>query len=131
MEQKNVKIFYKPIDGGELKELKGVTKIEGFEPLEEPIDVKCDQTPVTKGWSFSLDMVLDNKQSKEIRKLFYCRIPRKKKKRFKKGVARYHDCKIRDIKVSKYWGDYIAKQYDCVNGTNVLGSRNFQGMKMR
>ena len=113
MEQKNVKIFYKPIDGGELKELECVSESDGFDfkPLEEPIDVKCDQTPVTKGWSFSFDMVLDNKQSKEIRKLFYCRIPRKKKKRFKKAVARYHDCKIRDIKVSKYWGDYIAKQY--------------------
>ena len=90
MEEKNVKIFYKPVDGGELKELKGVTKIDGFEfePLKEPVDVKCDQTPVTKGWSFSLDMVLDNKQSKEIRKLFYCRIPRKKKKRFKTNMCK-------------------------------------------
>ena len=109
MEQKNVKIFYKPVDGGELKELECVAESDGFEfePLGEPIDVKYDPTPVTN--SFSFDMVLDKKQSKEIRKLFYCRIPRKKKKRFKKAVARYHGCDIRDIKVSKYWGDYIAK----------------------
>jgi len=113
MEQKNVKIFYKPVDGGELKELECVAESDGFEfePLEEPIDVKYDPAPVTKEWSLSFDMVLDNKQSKEIRKLFYCRIPRKIKKRFKKAVARYHGYKIRDIKVSKYWGDYITKQY--------------------
>lgn len=64
------------------------------------------------GFSLPFDMVLDSKQSKEIRKIFYCRIPRKKKKRFKKAVARYHGCKMKDVKVSKYWGDYIAKQYD-------------------
>ena len=113
MEQKNVKIFWKPVDGGELKEIECVSKSGGFEfePSEEPVDVKYDPTPVTKEWSLSLDMVLDNKQFKEIRKLFWGRIPRKKKKSFKKAVARYHGCKIRDIKVSKYWGDYIAKQY--------------------
>ena len=111
MEQKNVKIFYKPVDGGELKELECVAESDGFdfEPLEEPIDVKYDPTPFRN--SFSFDMVLDKKQSKGIRKLFYCRIPRKKKKLFKKAVAHYHGCNIRDIKVRKYWGDYITKQY--------------------
>ena len=50
MEQKNVKIFYKPVGGGELKELECVAESDGFEfePLEEPIDVRNDQTPVTK-----------------------------------------------------------------------------------
>lgn len=113
MEQKNVKIFYKPVDGGELKELECVAKSDGFkiEPLEESIDVKYDSTPVTEGFSLSFDMTLNETLTKNLRKLFKMRIPRKKKKRFKKAVARYHGCKIRDIKVSKYWGDYIAKQY--------------------
>lgn len=40
MEQKNVKIFYKPIDGGELKEVECVAESDGFEfePLEEPMN---------------------------------------------------------------------------------------------
>ena len=111
MEGNKTKLFWKPIDGEEFKKLECVAESDGFnfEPLEEPIDVKYDTTPVTN--SFSFDMVLDKKQSKEIRKLFYCRIPRKKKKLFKKAVAHYHGCNIRDIKVSKYWGDYITKQY--------------------
>lgn len=113
MEENKTKIFWKPIGGEEFKELEHIRKVEGFdfEPLKESVDVRNDQTPFTKGWSLSFDCVLDNKQSKEIRKLFYCHIPRKKKKRFKKGVAQYHGCKMRDVKVSKYWGDYIAKQY--------------------
>lgn len=84
MEQKNVKIFYKPIDGGELKELECVLESDGFEfePLEEPIDVKYDPTPFTK--SISFDMQVDKKN---IRKLFYTRVPRKKKKWQKKQVA--------------------------------------------
>ena len=113
MEENNVKIFWKPIDGEEFKELEHIGKVEGFdfEPLEEPIDVKYDPTPVTEGFSLSFDMTLNETLTKNLRKLFKMRIPRKKKKRFKKAVARYHGCKIRDIKVSKYWGDYIAKQY--------------------
>ena len=113
MEQKNVKIFYKPVDGGELKEIECVAESDGFafKPSEEPVDVKYVPTPVTKEWSLSLDMVLDNKQFKEIRKLFYCRIPRKKKKRFKKAVAQHHDYNVKNVKISKCWGDYIAKQW--------------------
>lgn len=84
MEQKNVKIFYKPIDGGEMKELKCVAESDGFEfePLEEPIDVKYDPTPVTNSLSFDIDASKCN-----IRKLFYTRVPRKKKKWQKKQVA--------------------------------------------
>ena len=84
MEQKNIKIFYKPIDGGELKELECVAESDGFdfEPLEEPIDVKYDSTPVTN--SFSFDVPVDKMN---IRKLLYTRVPRKKKKWQKKQVA--------------------------------------------
>ena len=58
MEQKNVKIFYKPVDGGELKELECVAESDGFEfePLGEPIDVKYDPTPVTNSLSFDIDV---------------------------------------------------------------------------
>lgn len=101
MEENKTKIFWKPIDGEEFKELEYIGKVEGFdfEQLEEPIEVKYDTTPVTKGWSFSLDMVLDNKQSKEIRKLFYCRIPRKAKKRFKTNMCK-HGWDIKKLKFS-------------------------------
>lgn len=84
MEQKNVKIFWKPIDGEEFKELQYIGKVEGFdfEPLEEPIDVKYYPTPVTNSFSFDVSV---NKMN--IRKLLYTRVPRKKKKWQKKQVA--------------------------------------------
>jgi hypothetical protein len=90
MEQKNVKIFYKPVDGGELKEIECVAESGGFElePLKEPIDVKYDPTFVTKGYSLSFDITLNETQTKNIRKLFKMRIPRKKKKKAKKWLAR-------------------------------------------
>ena len=90
MEQKNVKIFYKPVDGGELKEIECVAESGGFEfePLEEPVDVKYDPTPVTKEWSFSFDMDISLKQFQSIRKLFKTRLPRKFKKRYKNMVAK-------------------------------------------
>lgn len=86
MEQKNVKIFYKPVDGGELKEIECVAESGGFEfePLEEPIDVKYDPTPVT----MSFDMKTTPNQFKSIRKLFKNRLPRKFKKRYKNMVAK-------------------------------------------
>lgn len=84
MEQKNVKIFYKPVDGGELKEIECVAESDGFdfEPLEEPIDVKYDPTPFTHSLSFDIEPAKCN-----IRKLLYTRVPRKKKKWQKKQVA--------------------------------------------
>ena len=88
MEENNVKIFWKPVDGGELKELKRVTKIEGFEPLKESVDVQYDPTPVAKEYSFSFDMQLTPKQFKSIRKMFRSRLPRKFKKRYKNMVAK-------------------------------------------
>lgn len=86
MEENKVKIFWKPIDGEEFKELEHVGKVEGFdfEPLEEPIDVKYDPTPVT----MSFDMQLTPKQFKSIRKMFRSRLPRKFKKRYKNMVAK-------------------------------------------
>ena len=85
MEQNNVKIFYKPVDGGELKELECVSESYGFEfePLEKPIDVKYDPTPFTNSLSFDVDVTKCN-----IRKLSYTRIPRKEKKKAKKWLAR-------------------------------------------
>ena len=88
MEENNVKIFWKPVDGGELKELKGVTKIEGFEPLEKHVNVQYDPKPVTKEYSFSFDMQLTPKQFNSIRKMFRSRLPRKFKKRYKNMVAK-------------------------------------------
>ena len=86
MEENNVKIFWKPIDGEEFKELEHVGKVKGFdfEPLEEPIDVKYDPTPVT----ISFDMKTTPNQFKSIRKLFKNRLPRKFKKRYKNMVAK-------------------------------------------
>lgn len=85
MEENKTKIFYKPIDCGELKELECVAESYGFdfEPLEEPIDVKYDPTPFTNSISFDVSVDKCN-----IRKLFYIRIPRKKKKKAKKFLAR-------------------------------------------
>lgn len=103
MEEKNVKIFYKPIDGGELKELKCVAESEGFdfESLEEPIDVKYDPTPFTKSISFDVPV-----NKKNIRKLFYTRVPRKKKKWQKKQVAMING---RHVKHLRY--DYLGCYY--------------------
>ena len=58
MEENKVKIFWKPIDGEEFKELEHVGKVEGFdfEPSEEPINVQYDTTSETKEYSFSFDM---------------------------------------------------------------------------
>lgn len=85
MEQKNIKIFYKPVDGGELKEIECVAESEGFEfePLEEPTDIKYNPTPFTHSLSFDIDATKCN-----FRKLLYTRIPRKKKKKAKKWLAR-------------------------------------------
>lgn len=50
MEENKTNIFGKPIDGGELKELKCFAESDGydFEPLEKPIYIKYDPTPVTR-----------------------------------------------------------------------------------
>lgn len=103
MEQKNVKIFYKPIDGGELKELECVEVSDGFEfePLEEPIDVKYDQTPVTNSLSFEIDSAKCN-----IRKLLYTRVPRKKKKWQKKQVAMIDGKPVKHLRY-----DYLGCYY--------------------
>ena len=103
MEQKNVKIFYKPVDGGELKELECVAKSDGFkiEPLEEPIDVKFDTTPFTK--SISFDMTVDKCN---IRKLLYTRVPRKKKKWQKKQVAMIDGKPVKHLRY-----DYLGCYY--------------------
>ena len=103
MEQKNVKIFYKPIDGGELKELECVEESDvfEFEPLEEPIDVKYDQTPVTNSLSFEIDSAKCN-----IRKLLYTRVPRKKKKWQKKQVAMIDGKPVKHLRY-----DYLGCYY--------------------
>lgn len=90
MEENKVKIFWKPIDGEEFKELEHVGKVEGFdfEPSEEPINVQYDTTSETKEYSFSFDMQLTPKQFKSIRKMFRSRLPRKFKKRYKNMVAK-------------------------------------------
>lgn len=96
MEENKVKIFWKPIDGEEFKELKHVGKVESFdfEPLEEQINVKYDPTPVT----MSFDMQLTPKQFKSICKMFRSRLPRKFKKRYKNMVAKKFGIKPSKLK---------------------------------
>ena len=103
MEQKNVKIFYKPVDGGELKELECVAESNGFEfePLEEPIDVKYDPTPFTSSLSFEIDSSKCN-----IRKLLYTSVPRKKKKWQKKQVAMIDGKPVKHLRY-----DYLGCYY--------------------
>lgn len=103
MEQKNVKIFYKPVDGGELKELECVAESDGFEfePLGEPIDVKYDPTPFTKTISFDVQVDKMN-----IRKLLYTRVPRKKKKWQKKQVAMIDGKPVKHLRY-----DYLGFYY--------------------
>ena len=103
MEQKNVKIFYKPVDGGELKELECVAESNGFEfePLKEPIDVKYDPTPFTSSLSFEIDSAKCN-----IRKLLYTRVPRKKKKWQKKQVAMIDGKPVKHLRY-----DYLGCYY--------------------
>jgi hypothetical protein len=103
MKQKNVKIFYKPVDGGELKELECVAESNGFEfePLEESIDVKCDPTPFTSSLSFEIDSAKCN-----IRKLLYTRVPRKKKKWQKKQVAMIDGKPVKHLRY-----DYLGCYY--------------------
>ena len=98
MEENKVKIFWMPADGGELKELKGVTKMEGLEPLEKPVNVQYDTTPETKEYSFSFDMQFTPKQFKSIRKMFRSRLPRKFKKRYKNMVAKKFGIKPSKLK---------------------------------
>ena len=91
MEENKTKIFWKPIDGGEFKELECVAESGGFEfePLEEPVDVQYDPTPVAKEHSFSFDFDMDisSKQFQSIRKLCKNRLPRKFKKHYKNMIA--------------------------------------------
>lgn len=103
MEQKNVKIFYKPIDDGELKELECVAESDGFEfePLKEPIGVKYDPTPFTNSLSFDIDSAKCN-----IRKLLYTRVPRKKKKWQKKQVAMIDGKTVKHLRY-----DYLGCYY--------------------
>ena len=56
MEENKTKIFWKPIDGEEFNELEHVCKWKSFDfaPLEEPIGVKFDPTPLTM--SFDMKM---------------------------------------------------------------------------
>ena len=56
--------------------------------MKEPIDVKYDPTPVTEGFSLSFDMTLNETLTKNLRKLFKMRIPRKKKKRLKSNLCK-------------------------------------------
>ena len=85
MEENKTKIFWRSVDGGELKELECVAKSDcfEFEPLEEPIDVKFDPTPIT----MSFDMKMTPNQFKSIHKLFKNRLPRKFKKHYKNMIA--------------------------------------------
>jgi len=104
MEENKTKIFLKPIDGEEFEELKYIGEAESFsfEPLEEPIDVKYDPTPFTI--SFDIDYTKCN-----IRKLFYTRIPRKKKKKAKKLLARLMGdiyCHIKHLRYNYYKGTF-------------------------
>lgn len=103
MEQKNVKIFYKPVDGGELKEIECVAKTDGFElePLKEPVVVKYDPTPFTNSLSFEIDYAKCN-----IRKLLYTRVPRKKKKWQKKQVAMIDGKSVKHLRY-----DYLGCYY--------------------
>ncbi len=107
MEENKTKIFWKPVDGKEFKELEYIGKVDGFEfePLEEPIDVKYDPTPFTNSLSFEIDSAKCN-----IRKLFYTRIPRKQKKMAKKWLARLRGdiyCHIKHLRYNYegtfYW----------------------------
>ena len=93
MEQKNVKIFYTPVDGGELKEIECVAESDGFEfePLEEPIDVKNAPTHFANSLSF---------------KLLYTRVPRKKKKWQKKQVAMIDGKPVKHLRY-----DYLGCYY--------------------
>lgn len=103
MKEKNIKIFWKPIDGGELKELECVAESDGFEfePLKEPVDVKHDPTPVTN--SFSFDVPVDKMN---IRKLLYTRVSRKKKKWQKKQVAMIDGKPVKHLRY-----DYLGCYY--------------------
>lgn len=103
MEQKNVKIFYTPVDGGELKEIECVAESDGFEfePFEEPIDVKYAPTPFANSLSFDIDSTKCN-----IRKLLYTRVPRKKKKWQKKQVAMIDGKPVKHLRY-----DYLGCYY--------------------
>ena len=103
MEQKNVKIFYKPVDGGELKEIECVAESDGFEfePFEELIDVKYHPAPFTKTISFDVQVDKMN-----IRKLLYTRVPRKKKKWQKKQVSMIDGKPVKHLRY-----DYLGCYY--------------------
>ena len=103
MEQKNVRIFYKPVNGGEMKEVECVAESDGFdfESFEEPIDVKYDTTPFTHSFSFNIDA-----NKRDIRKLFYIRVPRKKKKWQKKQVAMIYGKPVKHLRY-----DYLGCYY--------------------
>lgn len=90
METKNVKIFHKPVDGGELKEIRGISNFEFSIPQQEDVEevplvppVEVTYDPI-QSYTLTFDAKLEDWQ---IRKLLYVRIPRKLKKKAKKWVA--------------------------------------------
>lgn len=113
MEAKNAKLFWVSADGGELKEIKGISNFE-FSiqqqedveevPLVPPFEVTYNPT---QSHTLTFDAKLEDWQ---IRKLFYTRIPRKKKKMAKKWLAGLRGKCIYDyIKHLRY--DYMRMFY--------------------
>lgn len=85
-------LFWGKVGDAELKPLEVVEGDFNVEPLEEPIEIKYAPTPTwrqedNKGFSASFDFTLDKKSAKNIRKMLYTRVPRKKKKWQKKQVS--------------------------------------------
>lgn len=95
-------LFWKS-ETGELKPLEVAGNIEPIEPIEPPSNWVQEDNG---GFSLSFDMTLDKKSAKNIRKLLYTRVPRKKKKWQKKQVS------LIDGKHAKYLRyDYLGCYY--------------------
>ena len=87
-EEKNVKLFWKPVDSNGVQELKDVTKTECLEISEDSVDMEHFNTPATREYSFSFTKQITEKEFRSIYRMFKGRLPRKFKKRYKNMVAK-------------------------------------------
>lgn len=105
MEQKELRkptFFWAKVGDTELKPI-DVKAVDANFDIEPNDTLKWENE---KSYNVSFDLTLDNKSSKNIRKMFYCRVPRKLKKWQKKQVSLFDGKPIKHLRY-----DYLGCYY--------------------
>lgn len=79
--------------------------IAGFTPISVTTDALDDSDKFwvdNKGYSITFEAKLNKATVRGIRKLFYCRIPRKVKKALKKALSREYGIKVKKFSFNKH-----------------------------